>query len=156
MSSSQEKAEVILIVIKRILKWLLIASITITILVGVIASYIDYKNTQEYTKKREEEDKVIIFADYHKSDCQTGYPYYYIIENLSDKIVTKVTFTVEVKKKGFSSALNSYTSIDEDKILNPKERYTRCFRAQKKDYDGEVKEKDVEIVVTYKDVTFSN
>ena len=57
MSSSQEKAEVILMVIKRILKWLLIASITLAIIIGVIASYIDYKNKQDYTKKREEEDK---------------------------------------------------------------------------------------------------
>ena len=155
MKTPNETAEAILIVIKRIMKWMLIALLAIGLLVGAFVGYTDYESSKEYKKKIEQEEKVTIWADYQKSDCAVGYPYFYVVENNSDKEVSKVKFTVQVRKKGFSNPLNSYTSLEEDKILKPKENFIRCFRAQNKDYNGDVKEKDVDIVVTYKDVTFS-
>ena len=155
MTTAKETAEVILIVIKRIIRWIFVTLIAIGIIVGAIAWYIDYQNAQEYKAVIQQEEKVTITAGYKTSDCTDGFPYFYIVENNSDKEVTKVKFTVEVKKTGFSNPLNSYTSIEEDKILKPTEKFVRCFRAQNKDYNGHVKEKDVEIGVTYKNVTFS-
>ncbi len=155
MSTPAETAEAILIVIKRIMKWMFVASLGIGLLVGAIVGYTDYQSSQEYEKKSEQEKKVTIWADYQNGDCAIGYPYFYVVENNSDKEVSKVKFTVQIRKKGFSNPLNSYTSLEEDKILKPKENFVRCFRAQNKDYNGDVKEKDVDIVVTYKEVTFS-
>ncbi len=155
MSTPAETAEAILIVIKRIMKWMFVASLGIGLLVGAIVGYTDYQSSQEYEKKSEQEKKVTIWADYQNGDCAIGYPHFYVVENNSDKEVSKVKFTVQIRKKGFSNPLNSYTSLEEDKILKPKENFVWCFRAQNKDYNGDVKEKDVDIVVTYKEVTFS-
>lgn len=141
-------------VIKRILKWLLIASISIGVLIWVFFGYTDYQRSQDYEKKKKQEEKVTIFG-YLGEGCAVGYPYFYIIKNNSDKEVSKVEFWVEVRKKGFSKPLNSYTTIEEYKILKPQDNWARCFRAENKDLTGDVTEKDVEIVVIYKNVTFS-
>ena len=156
MTTPSERAEAILIVIKRVLKWILISVFVVAVLGISIISFLDYQSSRDYKKRKEQEDKVEIVANYGKSDCEAGYPYFYGVVNNSDKEIKNVRFSVEIRKKGFSSALNSYTSIDEDKILKPGEGYGRCFRATKKDYSGELKEKDVDIVVTYKDVTYTN
>jgi hypothetical protein len=156
MSTPKETAEAILIVIKRLMKWILIASVSIGVVIGAFIAYTDYRNEIVRKKKKEQEDKVTIVAAYQKKDCDVSYPYFYGVVNDSDKVVTNVRFAVEIRKVGFSNVLNSYTSMDEDKILQPKEGFGRCFRANKKDYSGELKEKDVEIVVTYKNVTFAN
>ena len=155
MSSPQETAEAILIVLKRILKWLLIASISIGVLIWAFFGYTDHQRSQDYEKKKKQEEKVTIYAYYPGEGCAVGYPYFYVIKNNSDKEVSKVEFWVEVRKKGFSKPLNSYTSIEEYKILKPEDKWARCFRAENKDWDGDVTEKDVEIVVTWKNVTFS-
>lgn len=154
MQNSKETAEAILIVIKKILKWILLVAVSIGAIIGVVVSYANYKSNQDYKIKKDREDKISITADSREVDCQAGYPYFYGIVNKSDKTVSSVTFSVELRRKGFSNSLNSYTSIDEDKILKPGEGYGRCFRATSKDYTGEVKEKEVDIVITYKNVTF--
>ena len=154
MSNANETAEAVLIVIKRIFKWIVIALIVVSLCIGLFAWLLDYISTREYRKKQEQENKVSIVASSNNENCTSAYPYFYGIVNGSEKTVNKVSFTVEIRKKGFSSVLNSYTSIDEDKILKPSEGYGRCFRATKKDYDGDVKDKDVDIIVTYKDITF--
>jgi hypothetical protein len=62
---------------------------------------------------------------------------------------------VGIKRIGFSSNINRYTSIDEDKIIPNNEGYGRCFRAEDaNDYRKNLTEKDVDIVITYKNVTF--
>ena len=153
MKKPNEIAEAILIVIKKFLKWILITIIAIVL----FAAYFDYNNGKEYKKKQEREAKVTIVGYYKEPNgCDVGYPYLYEVRNTSDKTVVKTDFTVEIRKKGFSSALNRYTSIDEDKILKPGEGYARCFRAQNKDFSGDVKEKDVDIIVEYKNITFLN
>jgi len=153
MSESNVKAEAILIVIKTILKWIGIAIVGIGILIYLISQYQDYE--QKQIKKIE--DKVSIKA-FHPKDapCSKDFPYQYIITNDSGRTVEKVTFAVGVKRIGFSSDINRYTSIDEDKIILNNEGYGRCFRAyDANEYGKLLTEKDVDIVVTYKNVTFS-
>jgi hypothetical protein len=154
MADANQTAEAVLIVIKRIFKWIVIALIVVSVCIGIVALILDYTSTIESRKKQEQDNKVSIVASRNDEQCTSSYPYFYGIVNGSEKTVNNVKFSVEIRRKGFSSALNSYTSIDEDKILKPGEGYGRCFRATKKDYDGDVKDKDVDIIVTYKDVTF--
>ena len=152
MSESEEKAEAILIVIKRILKWIGIAIISIGTLFFLILQYGEYKTNQ----RKKIEDKVSIQAFHPKqAPCDINFPYQYFIMNESGRIVEKVSFTVGIKRVGFSSELNQYTSIDEDKIILNNEGYGRCFRAEDKEAYGKyLTDKDVEIVINYKDVTF--
>lgn len=156
MADANQTAEAILIVIKRIFKWIVIALIVVSVCIGLVAWVLDYTSTREHRKKQEQDNKVSIVASRNDEQCTSAYPYFYGIVNGSEKTVNNVKFSVEIRRKGFSSVLNSYTSIDEDKILKPGEGYGRCFRATKKDYDGDVKDKDVDIIVTYKDVTFQD
>jgi hypothetical protein len=152
MSDAKEKAEAILIVIKRILKWIGIAIIIIGTLFFLTIQYDEYKTNQ----RKKIEDKVSIKAFHPKqAPCDISFPYQYIIMNNSGRTVEKVSFTVGIKRIGFSSELNQYTSIDEDKIILNNESYGRCFRAEDKEVYGKyLTDNDVEIVINYKDVTF--
>jgi hypothetical protein len=152
MSESEEKAEAILIVIKRILKWIGIAIIIIVTLFFLIIQYDEYKINQ----RKKILDKVSIEAFHpQQAPCDIDFPYEYSIMNKSGRTVEKVSFTVGIKRIGYSSELNRYTSIDEDKILFNNEGIGGCFRAEVKDAYGKyLTDKDVEIVINYKDVTF--
>ena len=152
MSEANVKAEAILIVIKRILKWIGLSILSIGILVFLTVQYEDYQAKQ----RKKIEDKVTITA-FHPKDgpCSKDFPYQYLIFNESGKVVEKVSFTVEIKRVGFSSSINRYTSIDEDKIISNNEGYQRCFRAEDaNDYRKNLTEKDVNIEIKYKSVTF--
>ncbi len=155
MSQTNEKAEAILIVIKRILKWI---AITVAVIAGAITIFVQYSDWSYEKREKarfEREAKVVVTAGYPDGkDCQEGFPYFYGVVNNTNQTVKKVTFQVEIKKKGFSKTLNSRTEIEEDKILKPTEGYGRCFRATTEDYTTPLKEKDVEIVITRKSVEF--
>lgn len=101
-------------------------------------------------------NKVFVVTARLDDFCSAEFPYFYQVENGSDKTVRNVKFSVEINRTGFPSVLNGYTSIDADSVLKPGQGGGGCFRAQKKDYTGMLSEKDVEINVVYKDVTFSD
>ena len=148
MTTPKETAEIILIVIKRIIKWILITVVLLGIGVTVI-----FEISEWYKEKSTK--KVVVDAFYpKKGECFKDYPYEYIIFNESEKTIEKVKFTVEIRKKGFSNVINSYTYIDNYKILKPKEGWSECFRAQGLDYKVDVTDKDVDVVVKDKYVTF--
>lgn len=158
MSSANEKAEVILIVIKKFFKWLaiglaiIIAAISALLFVG--SKYEDYQEE----KKKKIEDKVSIKAFYPKEGpCEKEFPYQYIISNESGKVIEKVEFNVSIKKIGFSSELNGYTKIEEDKIIPNGEGWGRCFRASANgNYRKNLTDSDVEIEIKHKEITFKN
>ena len=163
MTTPKETAEVILIVIKRIIKWILITVILLGIGVTVIFEISEWYSYQTDGKYKEQKNiaeekskkKVVVNAFYpKKGECFKDYPYEYIIFNESEKTIEKVKFTVEIRKKGFSNVINSYTYIDNYKILKPKEGWSECFRAQGLDYKVDVTDKDVDVVVKDKYVTF--
>lgn len=152
MSEAKIKAEAILIVIKRILKWIGISFLGIGLLIFLGFQYEKY----EAKKRRQIEDKVSIQAFHPKEGpCEKDFPYQYIIVNESGKVIKKITFTVGIKRTGFSSDINRYTSIVEDKIIQNKEGWGRCFRAEDANqYGKSLTEKDVEIEITYKNIEF--
>jgi hypothetical protein len=155
MTTKNETAEAILIVIRKIIKWILFAALCLATAVAALIYYKHYKDEEDRKVKKIREDKVLIMTHDVGIECKPSHPYAYAVINNSDWEVKKVDFSVEIRRRGFSSPLNSYTSIDEDKILKPGEGYARCFRAQSKDYRGQLTEKDVEIIITYKSVTFA-
>jgi hypothetical protein len=152
MSEANVKAQAILIVIKTILKWIGLSVIGIGILIFVGVQYDEYQTR----KKKAFEDKVVIRALHpQEGPCSKDFPYYYYIINDSGKTIEKVTFTVAIKRIGFSSNINRYTSLDEDKIIPKNESYGRCFRAEDaNDYRKNLTEKDVDIEITYRNIKF--
>jgi hypothetical protein len=150
MSEAKIKAEAILIVIKTILKWIFLSIIGIGILIFIGFQYSEY----ETKKSKAIEDKVVIKAFVpNEILCSKDFPYQYSISNYSGKTIEKTTFTVGVKRIGFSSNINRYTSIDEDKIIHNNETYIRCFRAEDANRNN-LTEKDVHIEITYKNIDF--
>lgn len=152
MNEAEVKAKAILIVIKTILNWIGLSILGIGVLIFFAYQYEQYKNK----KQNELDDKVSIKAFHPKEGpCDKDYPYQYIIFNESGKTVEKVTFTLDIKRVGFSSNINRYTSLTEDKIIPTTEAYSRCFRADsEKEFGKNLTEKDVDIFVTYKNVDF--
>jgi hypothetical protein len=152
MSEAKIKAEAILIVIKRILKWIGILIAVIAILFFLAFQY------EEYERKKKEliEEKVSIKAFHSKAgSCSKDFPYQYFILNESGKTVEKVTFTIAIKRVGFSSEINRYTSLEEDKIILNNESYGRCFRALVAgSFTEYLNESDVNIEIKYKSVRF--
>lgn len=155
MREKNETAEAIWIVLKRIAKWILIICVSIVCLVALFAVYVDHKDSQERKERALKEDKVIVKAAFSKNLCPPKFPYAYVIRNTGDTTVDKVDFSVEIKRKGYSNPLNSYTNLEDDKILKPGETRQMCFSAEKKDYSGPLTDADVEIEIVYKSVTFS-
>lgn len=152
MSTAKEKADVVLIVIKRIVKWVVIAA---AVFFGFV--FLVHRAEEERHKERIElEDKVVVNAVVpDDKDCEVDYPYLYTVVNKTEKTVERVTFAVEIRRQGFSTPLNAFTQIAEDKILKPNEGYVRCFKAYS-DTGGRnpVTEKNVDIKITNKIVYF--
>ena len=78
MSEANVKAEAILIVIKKILKWIGFLIVGIGILIFVVYQYEEY----EAKKRKAIEDKVLIQAFHPKEGpCSKDFPYQYFIFN---------------------------------------------------------------------------
>ena len=117
--------------------------------------YSDLQSQKAYKERNKGSDKVSIVVQHAVSGCSNEYPYFYYITNGSDRVVTNVQFSVEVRKKGFSTVLNWSNELNEDKILKPGEGYGRCFEvAMKSDYRELDEERDIDINVGRKYVTF--
>jgi hypothetical protein len=153
MSSAKEISDAILIVIKKIAKWILLTAITVGVLIFIAVKANDLWEWQ--TNGRHADKVSIMFVDLIEKACDKEYPYMYIITNESSKTVEEVNFSVEVRKTGYSKVINTYTSITDSKILKPSETSSMCFRAIGKDYKSEVlRDREVDYKLSYKNVKF--
>lgn len=129
---ANETAEAILIVIKRILKWVLV-SISILFSIGVLiyglASFYDWYSIDRHRLKVE------AVASFDSEKCTKEYPLFIGVVNNSKKTVDKVTIYVKVTKKGYSTQLNYDTSYSIDKILAPSEGWGGCVTVLDNHYD---------------------
>ena len=159
MSAANEKAEVILIVIKRILKWVAIAALILVVLIGALFAVGDFFNERERKARDKEYSLVPVEASHGLSEsgsfCTNDYPYVFTVRNESKKTVNSVEFSVKITRKGFSEQINGYDSLVSDKILAPGEAWAQCFRASTKNsFSTPLSEKDVLIEIRNKQVNF--
>ncbi len=152
MNSAKETAEAILLVIKVILQWIVI--IAVVLVAGVFAIFQLIEAWEWYTIGRYEKKVEVNLKVALDNDCGKSYPYIYIIQNKSGKTVEETEFNIEIRKSGYSNTINSYTSLTDSKIIKPGESTISCFRAEKKNYTGDVMDKDVDLLVSYKKIKF--
>jgi hypothetical protein len=159
VSSPNETAEAILIVIKKLLikifKWIFIVTLLAVVVLFVGTKIEELWNWQ--TNGKHAEKVTIKFVTFLKDEeCSKDFPYMYVITNESSKVVEETSFSVEVRRVGYSNVINSYTNITDSKILKPSETSMNCFRTTTTDYKSEViREKNVDYSAIYKRVKFS-
>jgi hypothetical protein len=147
--SANEKAEAILIVIKKILKWIglgIAALIAIGVLLYAWSEFDDWYSVDRHKSKV----KVVAFFD--DKNCSKQYPLFIGIVNNSSKIIQSVSVSVKVTNKGFSKRLNYDSSYPSDKILAPSESWGYCWTVLDDNYDWAKRKpldgKDMEATVT--------
>ena len=155
MSSAQDTADAIILVLKKLLKWIFLGTLAASLVFFIIVKAIEFWDWQ--TVGRHAEKVSIKFVTLIEGDCEKEYPYMVMIVNQSSKTVLETEFSVEIRRKGYSNVINSYLSMTESKILKPTESSSRCFRAISKNNDRDVlRDKEVDYSVSYKRVKFEN
>ena len=151
MSSPNETAEAILIVIKKLLikifKWIFIVT-----LLAVVVLFFGTKVEalwEWHTNGKHAEKVTIKFVTFENGkECDKEFPYMYVITNESSKVVEETNFNVEIRRVGYSNVINTPTNIVDSKILKPNEISAMCFRATTTDYKSEViRDKEVTYTV---------
>ena len=154
MSSAQDTADTIILVIKKLLKWIFLVALAIGAVIFIIVKANEFWDWQTVGRHAE---KVSIKFVTLIVDCEKEYPYMYMIVNQSSKTVLETEFQVEIRKKGYSNVINSYLTLTDSKILKPTESSSRCFRAISKSSDHDLLvDKEVDYSVSYKRVKFEN
>lgn len=155
MGLPNETAEAILIVLKKILKWIFFGTL---LLVAVLFIGTKVETLWEWQTNGKHAEKVTIkFVTFlEDKECSKEFPYMYVITNESSKVVEETNFNVEVRRVGYSNVINSYTHITDSKILKPNETSMNCFRTTKTDNKSElIREKNVNYSAIYKIVKFA-
>lgn len=155
MGLPNETSEAILIVLKKILKWIFFGTL---LLVAVLFIGTKVETLWEWQTNGKHAEKVTIkFVTFlEDKECSKEFPYMYVITNESSKVVEETNFNVEVRRVGYSNVINSYTHITDSKILKPTETSMNCFRTTTTDYKSElIREKDVNFSAIYKRVKFA-
>jgi len=139
-----------------IFKWLLFSVVGIVgIAVAVMASVFTYN----YLTYDRHAANVQILVTPHKPNTGAAcadtpeYPLFIGIINKSSKTIDQVTFSLEARRKGYSTNLATYESHTQDKILKPGEGWGQCWRPPLK---SEVKDdpRDLEWKATDVRITF--
>ncbi len=124
--SAQENAEAILMVIKRLAKWILIGFVIIALLVGVI--YL-WSTLSDWYQVDRHMSKVAVIVKFDKTECaDKEYPLLIHIENKSTQTIEHIRVDAKVTKMGYSNKINNYSSFDSDKIFKPQEGFQSCWR----------------------------
>ncbi len=151
--SANETAEAILIVIKRIAKWIAFLILGICLISGCVAAYVWADNYFGYERFKKKVDLIVRFD---KKECNDpNFPLFVLIGNKSDKKILKVNFDIFVTKKGYSSKLNNYESYDSDKIIKKNEGFSSCYSVMAEGYNSPpLNGEDMDVRVTDYTVTF--
>lgn len=140
-------------VFKLFLKIIAYGVLAVICLIGAFLGHEAYQRNQRETLYQQ------VSIDYfvvETGECLDKHPFLYQITNNSRKVVNSVGFTVEIRKEGYSNAINGFTSFKDYKILQPGESVFMCFSPTSSDYSGrKIKDKDVTFHTTYKVVKFA-
>jgi hypothetical protein len=155
MGSPNQTAEAILIVLKKILKWIVLGTLLFVAVLFIgtkVEALWEWQTNGKYAEKVT--IKFVTFLE--DKECSKDFPYMYVITNESSKVVEETNFNVEVRRVGYSNVINSYTHITDSKILKPNETSMNCFRTTTTDYKSElIRDKDVDYSAIYKTVKFA-
>lgn len=122
--SAQENAEAIILVIKRLAKWLIIFVASLVLLSISIYAYLALEQYYTYDKHKE---LVNVHASFDEEKCTLDFPLLIRIENNSTKKVMNVDVSVTVTKVGRSTKLNNYHNFESDVILEPSKSAAFCY-----------------------------
>jgi hypothetical protein len=128
--SAEEKAEIVFIVLKRLMKWCLFGLLVLAALFGTL---IGYQSFTEYYQTGRHEKKVKIGIAI-KTTCPNKMPLGVEVFNGSKKVIRRIDFNVDVTKAGYSTTLNDLQSYQIDKIMKPGESISYCFEVLSKNY----------------------
>jgi hypothetical protein len=129
--SSNEKAEAILLVIKKLFKW---AALLVVGLIAIIFTLIGLSAANDWYSKGRHKNKVIVSAVFNAEKCGKEFPVYVGVFNNSSKIITNLYIDLKVTKDGYSSAINKTSdSIRSDFIIKPDTRYQSCWAVYSND-----------------------
>jgi len=137
-----------LLVLKKILKWVLIA---------IVLGGIGFSALIKVEKWYEEQVIIKILPNNKYCDDHKITKHFFFIENRSDKIVREIRVSADGYKKGYSNIIGEIY-FSSYKILQPQETMSGCI-ALKKPSIGllnrpYVTEKNLEIYITRKDIYF--
>ena len=128
--SANEKAEAVLIVIKKILKWILFAALALTAIVIVI---IYWSKASDWYETGRHEAKIKVTGGFNLKECSKEMPLMLTITNDSSRTVEKMTIYVDVTKEGRSTKINNYSDLLMDYILAPGKKVSLCWGVLEKD-----------------------
>ena len=149
--SANEKAEAIILVIKRIFKWVAKA-IGILILMG-IAIYYFSELSSWYTKGRHEA-KVKVEVKFDTTNCSKEMPLSVQIINGSTKTIERMSLYVDVNYSGRSSKINDWHSLDMDYIIPPSKTASLCWGVLSKDDSKVLSGQNMTVFVDHYYTTF--
>lgn len=147
--SANEKAEAILIVIKKIFKWFAIAIATL-ITIGLLLYA--FSEMYDWYSEGRHKSKVQVVAFFDDKNCTKSHPLFIGVVNNSSKTIEYTSTRIKVTKKGFSSQLNYDTSFSYDKIIPPTEGWGMCWSVFDDNFDSYKRKpldgKDMDVAVT--------
>lgn len=153
--SANENAEAILIVIKKIFRWIAMAVLA---LIGLFIIIFSWSKFSDWYKIDRHKNNIKVVALFDKKICDDkNFPLLIGVVNNSSKTIEKISINIKVTKTGFSSKLNGWGNFDYDKIIKPGESWGLCWSVNSADYgkpnlDGN----DMDAVVEYFSPTFSD
>ncbi len=152
--ATNETAEAILQVIKKLFVWI-VKGLLIIALLGFLV-YLWFSFSGWYSNGRHK-NKVQVVAKFDKLHCSDkSYPLSITVVNLSSKTIEHIGIRIKVTTKGFSSRLNSYGDFDSDKILKPNEGYRNCWVVLGSDYRTKIDGENMDAVLESFKVRFTD
>lgn len=120
---ARDISEAVLLVIKRLMKWAVLALISI-ILLGAVA-YGGYWGW-EYVRYELPKAKVQIVTNTTEKRCNDAYPIFVGIVNRSDRTVLRTRVRLQAFQPNRSTNLESWNDISDDRIIRPGDGWGRC------------------------------
>jgi hypothetical protein len=141
--NSKVLAEAIFLVIKRILKWIVIAILFFVVISLLIFGYNEFDNWYSIERHKAKVEMVVRFDSQMCKD--KSHPLFIGVINNSPKTIVKTTSYITVTNTGYSSKLNEYDGIISDKIVKPTEGWGSCWSVIPKDGKTIINGKNMEV-----------
>lgn len=150
--SAQENAEAILIVIKRLLKWMLVGFFILALLGGVIYLWSTLSDWYQIGRYK---SKITVNVKFDKAECpEKEYPLSIFVGNISNKTIEHISVYVKVTNLGYSNKINDYSSFDSDKLIKPKEGFQACWKVNSTEYNETLDGDNMAVVLESFNVNF--